>query len=78
MVQQVKEVYQSFERIKYSYDFENYKILDFVSLSDALKSTSTFILLTPATKKVPAISSILIKISNAKQQLINETNDRFT
>ena len=77
MVQQVKEVYSSFERIKYSYDFENYKILDHVSLSEALKQTNTLMLLTPATRKVPAINSILIKIANAKEQLINGTNERF-
>ena len=76
-VQQLKNVYECLERIKISYDFASYKIIDFVALSEAVKQTNILQLLSPDIRKVPAINQNLIKINNAKSQLTNQTTDRF-
>ena len=77
VVHQIKQVYSCFEKIKYCYDFDIYKIVDYVSLSEAMADTNCLSLLTPEIKQIPSVNKILIKIGNAKGQLIQQTKERF-
>lgn len=70
-------MYEVQQLIKYSYDFDNYKILDFLGLSEALKKASSLSYLNESVKKIKNVERIMIQVKNVREQLIKQTVERF-
>ena len=70
-------MYEVQQLLKYSYDFDSYKILDFIGLSEALKKASQLTYLNESVKKIKNVERIMIQIKNVREQLVKQTVEKF-
>lgn len=88
IVRFMKQCYLNYQQITYFYDHESYKILDYVSLSQAQKQAFDFLTsysannhdiqdLVKSVKELPQIKQILIRIQNIRTQLTKQAQEVF-